>query len=437
MKDNWPEKGKRYLAPSLAHYYDLEIEKGAGCYLYGRDGKKYLDFTTGIAVALTGHCHPKVVEAAQKQAAKLIHACAGIVYYGPNVELAEKLASIMPWPDTKVFFQQSGSEAIEAALKLARYTTGKPGYIAFKGGFHGRTFGALSVTTSKEKYRKGYEPLLPEVNIFPYPYCYRCPFADGQGQPDCAAAGPQCLPKFREFLNGLDLSRIAALIIEPVLGEGGYVVPPWEFMEGLVEIAKEKNILIIFDEVQTGLGRTGKWLAAENFGIVPDIICLAKGLASGFPIGAVCASASLMDKWLPGAHGSTFTGNPVSCAAGLATLEVIEEEKLLARAERSGKILKQGLEELQKNYPVLGDVRGLGLMVGAELVKISPDQPPPPDGELDLRLRQLCLADGLILISCGQFDQVIRFIPPLIVTEEEINKALEIFGQALARTAGQ
>lgn len=437
MKDNWTEKGKKYLAPALSHYYEIEVERGEGCFLYGRDGKKYLDFASGIAVASTGHCHPKVVEAAQRQTAKLIHACAGIVYYEANVKLAEKLAAIMPWPGTKVFFSQSGSEAIEGALKLARYVTGKPGFIAFKGGFHGRTFGALSVTTSKEKYRHGYEPLLEEISFFPYPYCYRCPFVDAQGRTDCTVDGPYCFKKFKEFVSGLDLSRIAALIIEPVLGEGGYVVPPWEFMEELTELARAKNILIIFDEIQSGMGRTGKWLAAENFGIIPDIVCLAKGLASGFPIGAVCASAKLMDKWLPGAHGGTFSGNPVSCAAGLATLEVIEEEKLLARAERLGRILKEELEKLAKKYPALGEVRGLGLMVGVELVKVSPELPPPPDAELDKKLRQICLAKGLILISCGQYDQVIRFIPPLIVDEEEIRQGVDIFSQALAEAAGK
>lgn len=418
-KESLVSRGKKVLSPVLAHYFELEVAKGKGSYLFGIDGKKYLDFATGIAVVNVGHCHPKVVAAAEKQTHTLIHACAGIVYYKPNIALAEKLKGITPGELAMTFFSQSGSEAMEGAMKLAKYVTGKPGIICFQGSFHGRTMGALSVTTSKEKYQNGYKPLLPNVYVAPFPYVFRMEGSEEAITKMCLAETEAILKKNKD--------GIAAMVIEPIQGEGGYVVPPKKFIQGLRVLCDKYKTLLIFDEVQTAF-RTGKKFAAEHFDVTPDIMALAKGLASGFPIGAVISTEALMSKWSPGAHGGTLSGNPVSCAAALATIDIIENEKLIEKSEKTGNYLKGKLEGLKEKYKIIGDVRGLGLMIGVEFVKPETKEPDP---EIVKKIREIALRSGLILISCGSDDQVIRIVPPLNISKDEVDQALEIFENAL------
>jgi 4-aminobutyrate aminotransferase len=394
---NLAQRGQKVVAPVLGRYFpDFEIARAKGCYLYDTDGKKYLDFSAGIAVCATGHCHPKVVAAAAKQTNKLIHICIGIANYEPYIALAEKMSKIVPFKDAQFFFCQSGSEAIEAALKLAKYATKKPGIIALKGAFHGRTLGALSATTSKMKYRQGYEPLLPEVYI--------------------------AQPSLVEIEKLLMAKPIAAVIVELILGEGGYIVQDKSFIKSLRELTKKHQALLIIDEVQSGMGRTGKWFASEHYGITPDIIAISKALASGFPLGAIAAPASIMAKWSPGAHGSTFGGNPVCCAAALATIDVIKKEKLLQNAAKLGNYLKQKLLKLKEKHPVIKDVRGLGLLIGVDF----------GNSAVVKKILDYCLAHQLVLISTGADGTVIRFVPPLTVKKREIDQALKIFAAALA-----
>jgi 4-aminobutyrate aminotransferase len=390
------ERGLKVLSPVLGKYFDdFEIKGGQDGYLIGLDGKKYLDFATGIACCVIGHCHPKVAAAVKKQADTLLHTCIGVAYYEQYVQLAEELQKIAPLRNAQAFFCQSGTEAIEACLKLAKYAAKKPGIIAFQGGFHGRTLGALSVTTSKLKYRDGYEPLLPEVYVAPLDL------------------------KVVEGL--LKTKKIGGLLIEPILGEGGYLVVKKEFLRGLRKLADKYGALLIFDEVQTGIGRTGKWFACQHAGVAPDIVALAKGIASGLPLGACLARADVMAKWSPGAHGSTFGGNPVSCAAALATLQVIKEEKLLANAAKQGSYLLAELKKLQKKYPAIKDVRGLGLMIGVDFGANEPVK----------SIMNQCLKNGVLMIPTGADGTVMRFIPPLNVTRAQIDQALRAFAAAL------
>ena len=393
---NLTERGKKVLSPVLARYFaDFEVKKGKGCYLYGTDGKKYLDFSSGIAVCSTGHANPKVVAAAKKQTENLIHICIGIASYEPYVALAEKLAGIVPIENAQFFFCQSGSEAVEAAIKLARYAAKKPGLAALRGGFHGRTFGALSLTSSKMKYREGYEPLLPETYIV---------------EPDLASIEDLFKTK-----------NIAAIILEPILGEGGYLVQPPDLVRGIRRLCDQYHVLLIVDEIQSGFGRTGKWFAIDHFEVKPDIICMAKGIASGFPLGAVAASAELMAKWSPGSHGGTFGGNPVCCAAAIATIDVIQKEKLVQKAQKLGAYLRSKLKALEGKHPLIKDVRGFGLMIGVDF----------KDPDLVKKIMNYCLEHGLVLIPTGASGTVFRFVPPLIVKKKEIDRALKIFEQAL------
>ncbi|MFC1568112.1 aspartate aminotransferase family protein [Candidatus Margulisiibacteriota bacterium] len=390
------KRGKKVLSPVLGRYFaDFEVSKGRGCYLYGTDGKKYLDFSSGIAVCATGHAHPKVVAAAGKQLSTLIHICIGIANYDPYITLAEKLSRIVPIKNAQFFFCQSGSEAVEAAIKLAKYATKKPGLIALRGGFHGRTFGALSLTTSKMKYREGYEPLLPQVYI---------------AKPDLKAV---------EKL--LKTKKIAGLILELILGEGGYILQDKALVKGLRRLCSKYGALLIVDEIQSGFGRTGKWFAAEHFDIKPDILCMAKGIASGFPLGGIAASAEIMKKWSPGAHGGTYGGNPVCCAGAIATIDVIKQEKLLGNARKMGEYLRSRLKALQNKYPLIKDVRGLGLMIGVDLKDPAPVR----------KIMDHCLKNKLVLIPTGANGTVFRFVPALIVKKREIDLGLKIFEQAL------
>ncbi len=395
---NLKQRGEKVLSPVLGKYFDdFEVKGGKGGYLAGRDGKKHLDFAAGIACCVTGHCHPRVVEAIKKQAENLIHTCIGVAYYEPYVKLAEELQKIAPMKKAQAFLCQSGTEAVEAALKLAKYVSKKPGIMAFRGGFHGRTLGALSVTTSKMKYREGYEPLLPEVHISPFDL-------------NVVEGRIKSLP-----------GKIGGMIVEPILGEGGYIVVEKVFLKGLRKLCDAHDILLIFDEVQTGIGHTGKWFACEHAGVEPDIVTLAKGIASGLPLGACLARAEVMAKWPPGAHGSTFGGNPVCCAAAVATLRVIKEEKLLANARKLGDYLKTELLKLKRKHPALKAVRGMGLMLGADF----------GDADRVKKIINFCLQKNLVLISTGGDGTVIRFIPPLNVSKPEIDQAIKVFSSAL------
>ncbi len=445
-KPNLKSRADEVLSPVLAHYTELEITKAKGSYLIGTDGRKYLDFASGIAATNVGHCHPKVVAAISRQSEFLIHTCAGVAYYESNIALAEKLKSITPAGLDMSFLCQSGSEAVEAAIKLAKYTTKRSALIAFKGGFHGRTLGALSVTFSNPKYREGYEPLVPNVYMAPYAYCYRCDKKIKRGKsfvspldvknydpfPKADSCSMECLGDTEMVIKRVGPTNIAAMIVEPIQGEGGYIFPPKDFIKGLKTLCENYKLLLIFDEVQSGFGRTGKFFAAEHFGVTPDIMALAKAIASGLPLGAVIAREDLMRAWKPSAHGSTMQGNPVTCEAALATIKTIENEKLIQQAEKLGLYLKDELLKIQNEYGIIGDVRGAGLMVAAEFVHPEDKK---PNGDIVKRIREECLNRGLVLISCGSDGHVIRFIPPLIITKEEISTALDIFKEALKKVA--
>jgi 4-aminobutyrate aminotransferase len=397
---NLKGRAQAVVSPVLGMYFnDFEVSRGKGAHLFDLQGRKFLDFSTGIACAATGHCHPKVVAAIKKQAEKLLHISIGVAYYEPYVRLAEELRKIAPMKNAQSFLCQSGTEAIEAALKLAKYAAKKPGLIAFQGGFHGRTLGSLSVTTSKMKYREGYEPLLPEVYVAPLDL------------------------KVVAGLIGSHRDKIGGMIIEPILGEAGYIEVGEDFLKGLRRLCDENNILLIFDEVQTGMGRTGKWFACQHAGVIPDIVAIAKGIASGLPLGACVAKQEVMAKWSPGAHGGTFGGNPVCCAAALATINVIKQEKLLRNAAKLGTYLKKRLIELMVGYPeIIKDVRGRGLMIGVDFGASEPIK----------KIINYCLEKKLVLISTGADGTVIRFVPALNIKKTEIDEALAIFSQALA-----
>jgi 4-aminobutyrate aminotransferase len=428
---------KEYLSPVWPHSTDILVECAEGARLYDVAGRGYLDFTCGIGVTNTGHCHPRVVAAIREQAGLLIHGQATIVYHKPMLELVGALRDVVPPALDSFFFSNSGAEAIEGAIKLARHATGRAGIIAFRGGFHGRTASAMALTSSKALYRAGYEPLPAGIHIAPYAYCYGCAVARAAGKaPDAISrAAPRdagcCGDPLRQLRNMLQTEvmpqDVAAILVEPVQGEGGYIVPPASFMQGLRQICDEYGILLIADEVQSGFGRTGTFFAIEQFGVVPDIMVLAKGLASGLPLSCIAARHSLMERWQVGTHGGTYGGNAVACAAAVATIQVIQEEHLVENAARLGAVLIDALDALKQRYPVIGDVRGMGLMIGVELVRADG----APAGELARRVLANCRDHGLLLLNCGPYDNVIRFIPPLIVDEEQIRQALHIFEEAL------
>lgn len=410
-----------YLSPIWTHYTDIIAERGEGCKIFGTDGKVYLDFTCGIGVTNTGHCHPKVVAAIREQAGLLLHGQLNIICHMPILRLVEELRPIVPSNIDGFFFTNSGAEAVEGAVKLARQATGKTNVIVFQGSFHGRTVGTMSLTTSKTIYRSGYQPLMPGVFVAPYPYAYKYGW-------DEEKTSQWCLEELELlFLTQTSPEETAAILIEPVLGEGGYVVPPVSFMKGLREICDRTGILLIADEVQSGVGRTGKWFAVEHFGVQPDIMTVAKGIASGMPISGVFSRMDLMKKWTPGSHGGTYGGNAVAAAAGVATLKAIKEEKLIQNAQLRGEQLITGIRKLQEEYPVIADVRGLGLMIGVEFRT----EQRKPDKTTAKAVIHACLDRNLLLISCGPWDNTIRFIPPLVVSEAEISQALNIFEESL------
>jgi 4-aminobutyrate aminotransferase len=411
------------ISSSYTRSYPLVADRGEGAIVIDPDGNQFLDFAAGIAVVATGHCHPSIVSAIQQQASKLIHMSGTDFYYENMVQLAEKLAMLVPGGvPRRVYFGNSGTEAVEAALKLARYHTKRKEFIAFVGAFHGRTMGSLALTSSKYIQKSGFSPLMPGVHHVPYAYCYRCPY---DKQPDQCAV--ECVQAIEHdlFRTRLDPDEVAAIFVEPVQGEGGYVVPPRKFFDELRKLADKYGILLVFDEVQSGMGRTGKMFACEHFDAVPDVIALAKGIASGMPLGATVARAELMT-WKPGAHASTFGGNPVSVAASLATIELLERE-LIDNAGAMGRHLMDRLRDLPKRCAIVGDVRGLGLMIGIELVKDQETKERAP--ELRDQMVQMCFERGLLLLGAGP--NTIRLCPPLIITKEQADFAADTIEECL------
>jgi 4-aminobutyrate aminotransferase len=400
------------------------VDHGQGPYLFDIEGKRYVDFTCGIGVTNTGHSHPRVVKAIQDQAARLIHGQANIVYHKPMLDLISELLMIVPQPLDSFFFSNSGAEIVEAGVKLAKQATGRPNVIVFQGSFHGRTHLTMAMTTSKTIYRGGYQPLVPGIFVAPYPYA----FYHGWDEQTALDFSLRELNKLLKSQTTPD--ETACIVVEPVLGEGGYVVPPAGFLPELRMLCDEHGILLAADEVQSGFGRTGKFFAVEHTQTCPDILLMAKGIASGLPLSGLAARKELMSKWMPGSHGGTFGGNAVACAAAVATIQTMREEKLVENAAARGQQLVAGLRKLQAEFPQIGDVRGLGLMVGVEFGK-----PGAPDTAIAKALNKAAFERGLMLLTCGTYDNVIRWIPPLVVTEEQIEEALQIFASALDRVA--
>jgi 4-aminobutyrate aminotransferase len=412
------------VAGAIYRYTDIAFARGEGVYLYDFEGRKYLDFVAGIATMNVGHCHPAVVEAISDQARTLIHAASHVGYMWPYVELLEAVLAVAPGELANGKGLLSGSEAVETAIKLARYVTNRSVIIAFMDGFHGRSMGALSLTASDALYRHRLAGLFAGVCHVPYPYCYRCALKHESPE----TCGLACLNLVEKALQTVvPPDDLAGIMVEPIAGEGGYIVPPGGFLQGLREICDRHGALLIADEVQTGLGRTGKMFAVEHWGVVPDVACLAKPLGGGLPLGAMLAKAELVDAWPPAAQGSTFGGNPVACRAGLATLRVVQDEDLLSNAVRVGDYIQRRFREAQKALPIIGDVRGKGLMVAVELV--NPDGSPAREAIKGL-IKDMS-ARGLALTKCGASS--VRIAPPLIITEEQadfgVDVILEVLGQ--------
>ncbi len=419
-----PTSPAPHLSPVLGRYFQRTWVRGEGHRLWDGDGKEYLDFACGIAVTVLGHRHPRVSAAIHAQVDTLMHMCNGLGFLDPVTRLADALVATMPEGLDTVYFGNSGAEVIEGAVKLARKATGRPAIIGFSGGFHGRTYAALSLTTSNVNYRTGHGPLLPDVHIAPFPNVYR----DFGGDEERAVR--VCLDHLeRLFASQLAPSSVAAFIIEPVQGEGGFVPAPAAFLRGLRELADRHGILLVADEIQAGYGRTGKMWAFEHAGIVPDVVLVAKAIANGLPLAALVSRRDLQARWGTGSHGSTYGGNPVACAAGVAVLETIRDEKLIANAAARGAELRAGLEALAAEDPRIGDVRGPGLMIGVELVKDRATREPDPIGD---PLIERCADAGLLLLTCGAHHNIVRWIPPLDVTSAEIAEAIGIFRTQLA-----
>lgn len=398
----WIARHERFVSPSYTPIYPLVVARAGGAAVEDVDGNLFLDFTAGIAVNATGHCHPHVTQAIKDQAEKLLHMSGTDFYYGPQIELAERLARLGPGGgDWKVFFANSGAEAVEAGLKLARHHTGRSRVVAFYGAFHGRTYGAMSLSASKLVHRRGFGPLLPDVHHAPFP----------KGCGECWGGACACVRAIEETIlkRTAPPDEVAAIFVEPIQGEGGYNVPPRGFLPALRALCDKHGMLLVVDEVQSGMGRTGKMFAVEHFAVVPDIICLAKGIASGMPLGAILTKAEVMN-WPPGSHASTFGGNPVSCRAALATLDLLEGG-MMANAHERGEQLRAGLRALG-----LANVRGLGLMTAADV--------PNRDAVI-----QWAFQKGLLLLGCGE--SAIRFCPPLCLTVQQVDRAVEILGRVL------
>jgi len=422
------DRDNAFVSPSYTRGYPLVIERGTGATVEDVDGNVFLDCAAGIAVNSTGHAHPEVVQAVTEQAGKFLHMSGTDFYYEPQVRLAEELAAIVPINGgVRSFFGNSGTEAVEACIKLSRYATGRENIIAFLGGFHGRTMGSLSLTASKAIQRRGFGPLMPGVYHAPYADCYRCPI--GLRPETCAA---ECLDfiDHQLFVHLVTPDEVAAIVVEPIQGEGGYIVAPDQFLQKLHELTKPHGILLVADEVQSGMGRSGRMFAIEFSGVEPDMVAIAKGIASGLPLGVASARAGLM-AWPPGAHASTFGGNPVSCAAALATIRLLRTQ-LMANAADVGAHMLAGLKQLADKHPLIGDVRGRGLMIGVELVR---------DRETKERATEernavvnAAFRRGLLVLGAGK--NAVRFSPPLVLTRDEADIAVRIFDEALSEVEG-
>ncbi len=414
-------KNLNLLSPVWTHLTHIQPERAEGIYIYDSEGNRYMDFTSGIGVTNTGHCHPKVVQAVQEQAEKIIFGQMNIVIPPVSIALAEALNQLTPSAIDTFFFSNSGAEAVEASVKLARHATGKRNIIVFQGSFHGRTAQTMAMTTSKYIYRHDYQPLPAGIFVAPFPYSYYYGWDDEQ-------TTDFCLKQLDHLLHGqTPPGETAAIIIEPVLGEGGYVPAPVGFLQALRKICTENEILFIADEVQSGFGRTGKFFAFEHAGIEPDIIVMAKGLGSGLPISGIASRREIMTKWQTGTHGGTYGGgSAISAAAALATVQVLQDENLIENAAERGEQLITNLRKIQKKYPIIGDVRGKGLMVATEFIRDG-----NPDKATADAIQQACLARNLLILTCGTYGNVIRWIPPLVVTKDQIEDATKIFTQAL------
>jgi 4-aminobutyrate aminotransferase len=420
------------VPPVWGRITNLDVDRGEGSWLITRDGERYLDYSSGIGVTNTGHAHPRVAAAVAAQAQRLLHGQQNIVYHEAGLRLYERLPALLPGGPYQAFLSNSGAEAVEAAVKLARVATGRPAIIAFRYGYHGRTAQTMALTSAKDVYRAAFEPLPGSVYHTAYPYCYRAP--GGAHAPDACTCDweAQLDLTFHQFI---DPERVAGIIIEPVLGEGGYVVPPPGFLPRLREITARHGILLIADEVQTGFGRTGAFFAVQHWGVEPDILVMAKGIASGLPLSGILARTELMARWQPGTHGGTYGGNVVACAAANATLDVIADEGLVASARERGAQLLDGLRDLASRHRSIGDVRGLGLMAAIELVQPDTGDGRVPDPDRTKRVQAAALARKLIVLTAGTYVNVIRIIPPLVTTAEEVDQAVGILDEALTAAA--
>ena len=420
------EADGRLISPSYTRSYPMVAKRGRGLRVEDVDGNEFLDFAAGIAVVSTGHCHPEVVKAIQGQAAELIHMSGTDFYYESLVTLSERLSAIAPMPGPhRFYYGNSGAEAVECALKIARYHTGRQNVIAFLGAFHGRTMGALSLTASKPQQRRRFSPMLPGVTHVRYPYAYRGCSGGPQEEEEFALGCARYIEE-KLFKTTLAPEEVAAIFVEPIQGEGGYVVAPTPFMQELRRICDRHGILLVVDEVQSGVGRTGKWWAVEHTGVQPDIVCMAKGIASGMPLGVTMARADIMD-WVPGSHASTFGGNPVCVAAALATLDVIEKEGLLANATEIGNHMLKRMADWPRKHRLVGDVRGRGLMIGVEIVK---DQATKEYGNAERdRIVEMAFERGILFLGCGP--STVRISPPLVVSREEADTAIDVLEECI------
>jgi 4-aminobutyrate aminotransferase len=425
--DTLPDRS--VIPPVWGRITNIVVDHGEGSWLVTPEGERYLDYSSGIGVVNTGHAHPRVVAAVQAQAAKLLHGQQNITYHEPGLRLYERLRHVMPGDGWGAFLSNSGAEAVEAAVKLARIGTGRPVILGFRYGYHGRTAQTMALTTAKDVYRGHFEPLPGSVYHTPYPYCYRAP--GGAHAPSACTCDweAQLDLTFHQYVYP---DQVAGIIIEPVLGEGGYIVPPPGFLPRLREITRRHGILLIADEVQTGFGRTGEMFAVRHWDVEPDILVMAKGIASGLPLSGILAKRELLDRLPPGTHGGTYGGNVVSCAAANATLDVIESEGLVGNARERGAQFLAGLRTIAAKYPTIGDVRGLGLMLGLEFVKPGEGDGRVPNPEVTAKVKAEALARNLIVLTAGTYVNVVRIIPPLVTTAAEVDLALGILDESLA-----
>ena len=410
------------LSPVWFRASDVTAVRGEGIYLYDSEGNRYIDCTSGIGVVSTGHCHPRVVKAIQQQAEKLLFGQINVVYHDVIFDLITELKTVVPPELNQFFFSNSGAEAVEAAIKLAKHASGKTNIIVFQGGYHGRTHLTMAMTTSKTVYRVGYQPLIPGIHVSPYPY----PFYYGWDDKETLRFAMRELERVLHTQSAPE--ETACIIVEPVLGEGGYVVPPAGFLQALREVCNTYDILLIADEIQSGVGRTGKFFAIEYEEMLPDILTFAKGIGSGMPISGLAYKKELGEKWITGSHGGTYGGNPVACAAALETIRVIKEERLIENSAERGLQLREGLKALQQRFPVIGEVRGKGLMIAVEFGETG-----KPDAERTKKVVAECQKRNLLLLTCGFEKNIIRWIPPLVISEQEVDEVLGIFTEAMEK----